>query len=364
MICKDLCNLIEKKFPLNLAEDYDNVGMLLGRKDKDIKKVLVALEVTEKVIDEAIDNEIDLIITHHPLIFKPLKKITDSSYIENMILKLIENKIGLYSLHTNFDTASGGMNDILCDKLGLVDTGLLCKNKFLNLYKVVVYVPKGYEDKVRDKMMNSGAGHIGEYSHCSFNTEGIGTFKPLDGTNPFIGEAGILERVEEIKIETIVPEDKLNCLVSQMISAHPYEEVAYDIYPLKNKIDYGIGRSGYLKNKMNFIEFCNFIKEKFKLDNIIVSGDFEKTIRKIAVVGGSGSDLLTAALKSGCDCLVTGDVKHHSALDYSNMGINIIDLTHYGSEIVFKESFKDFLEKETNLNIVLSSEDKNPLKIV
>lgn len=257
MNCKELFSLIEKKFPLSYAEDYDNVGLLIGDEEKEAKKVLVALEITEKVIDEAIENKVDTIITHHPLIFKPLRKITKSNYIGNLVLKLIENKINLYSSHTNFDSARNGMNDILCEKIGL-----------------------------------------------------------------------------------------------------------NNIEDLEERLEYGVGRIGTLSETLSFEEFCFDIKKKFNLKNIIVSGDLKKPIKKVAVLGGSGADYLSLALEKGCDCLITGDVKHHSALDYSNMGINIIDLTHFDSEIIFKESFKAYLEKEVDLDIVLSSVESNPLMII
>lgn len=257
MNCKEICEIIEKSFPLSYAEGYDNVGLLLGREYKEIKSILIALEVTEKVINEAIENNVDMIISHHPLIFKPLKNITDSSYIGSLALKLLEHKICLYASHTNFDSANNGMNDILCKKIGLTNAESL-------------------ED-------------IGEYS---------------------------------------------------------------------------IGRIGYLKEDMNFKEFCFLLKEKFSIENIIVSGDLDRTIKKVAVLGGSGADYLPLALKKGCDCLVTGDIKHHSALDYSHMGLNIIDLTHFNSEIIFKEGFKEFLEKEVEVNIILSKVETNPLNII
>lgn len=257
MNCKELCKLIEKSFPLYIAKDYDNVGLLVGRETNDIKKVLVSLEVTEKVIDEAIEKNADIIVSHHPLIFKPLKKITDSSYVSNMVFKLIENKIGLYAAHTNFDGANGGMNDILCEELQLAN----------------------------------------------------------------------IEYIED-------------------------------------KGGYGIGRIGVLNEPMNFNDFCLYLKKKFNIESLIVSGDLNKTINKVGVVGGSGSDFLRDCLRSGCDCLVTGDVKHHIALDYSNMGINIVDLTHYASEIIFKEAFKYFLSINTDLEVVLSEVEENPLKII
>lgn len=257
MDCKSICETIEEKFPLEFAESYDNVGLLIGDENREVSKVLVALEVTEKVINEAIETKADLIVTHHPLIFKSIKKITSSGYIENLVLKLIENKIALYSAHTNFDNSNGGMNDILARKLGLINI-------------------KGLE-------------------------EGL---------------------------------------------------------------NYASGRIGELTKEMNFGEFCIYIKEKFELKNIIVSGDLERKINKVAVVGGSGSDYLKASIKKNCDCLITGDIKHHTALDYSNMGINIIDITHFESEIIFKEEMKTFLEKRLDTNILLSEVETNPLKII
>lgn len=257
MKCKDICSIIEIDFPKEYAEGFDNVGLLIGDYNKDINKILISLEITEKVIDEAILNNIDMIVSHHPLIFKGLKNITNNSYIGNLVLKLIKNNICVYAAHTNFDCANNGMNDLLCEK------------------------------------------------------------------------------IELLNVEKFSDEEN------------------------------SIGRIGYLENHKTFIDFCNDLKRKFKMKNIIVSGDLNKNIKKVAVVGGSGTDFLNEALNKNCDCLITGDVKHHAALDYSNMGINIVDLTHFASEIIFKESFKEFLSSKVQDVIIKTSKvEENPLKII
>jgi dinuclear metal center YbgI/SA1388 family protein len=360
--CYEIMNELEDKYPLSLSEDYDNVGLIIGDRDKEINNILVCLEIDNKVVEEAKDNKIDLIISHHPLIFKPLKKIVKTDYISSIVMKLIRSDINVYAMHTNFDNAKNGMNDILANLLKLNNVKPLTTHKSESLFKLVVYVPLSHQHVVREAILNAGAGHIGNYSHCSFNLYGTGTFKPLEGANPYIGKQGEIEKVNEAKIETIVEESKLNIVLKEMFKAHPYEEVAYDIYPLKNKLDNGTGRYGTLENKMPFNEFCNYVKSSIGAPNVNVVGRFDKEIYKVAVVGGAGGSFIKDAISKGCDVLITGDIKHHEAIDAINMGLNIIDAGHYFTEVVALPYVGELIKSKFDVDVHISNISTNPFK--
>jgi dinuclear metal center YbgI/SA1388 family protein len=362
--CGEVIREIEKKYPLNLAEDWDNVGLIIGDYNSDIKNILVCLEINDDIINEAIEKEANMIITHHPLIFKPFKKLTNDNHISLLIMKLVRANINVYTMHTNFDNAKDGMNDIFADLLELQDPKALTVHKSESLYKLVVFVPLSHANTVREAILNAGAGHIGDYSHCSFILYGTGTFKPLDGTTPFIGKQGEMEKVNEVRIETIVDEKRLSSVIAEMLRAHPYEEVAYDIYPLKNKLDNGTGRYGKLTNTMNFRDFCDYVKQKLNVNYLNVAGDFDKQINNVAIVGGAGADFAKEAIYKGCDVLITGDVKHHSALDAVSMGINIIDAGHFMTEVIALPHIADFINSLFSIDAFVSGVNTNPFKIV
>lgn len=365
MLLKSLIKNIEAKYPLSLAYDWDNVGILVGDFNSDIKKVLVVLEANERVIDEAIENNIDLIITHHPFIFKKMNKINTSDLKGRLIHKLIKNDIALYSMHTNFDIAFDGLNDYFMELMGFEGCKVLEVTNNEVLYKLAVYVPETHIDKVKNALGKAGAGHIGNYSHCSFTSRGEGNFMPLEGTNPFIGTKGEIECVKEVKIETIVPQRILGGVLSSMINAHPYEEVAYDLYKLENKGNsVGLGRVTKLKEKVNLKDLSNFIKEKLNMKHIRVVGSLDTTISKIALVTGSGADMVKKAQRSGCEVIITGDVKYHDAQDAIDMGMCIIDCGHFETEDIFKDVMKRFLDDIHDIEVLKSNIDLNPFKIV
>lgn len=363
MRLRDLIKVIEEKYPTNLAYDWDNVGLLVGDWDSEINKVLVSIEANEKLIEEAIENDIDLIVTHHPFIFSKIKRITTSELKGKLIHKLIKNDIAIYSMHTNFDIANEGLNDYFMSLLGIEKSEILDVTYSEQLYKLAVYVPKDYADTVRLKMCEAGAGFIGNYSHCSFNIDGKGTFMPKEGTNPFIGAINSLETVEEIKVETVVPKKVLNSVLNEMLKSHPYEEVAYDLYKIENKGEvFGLGRIAKLDKKMNLEELAQLVKEKLNMNYIRVVGDLNSDITKIAVVTGSGSSYVKDAKKSGAQVLITGDLKYHEAQDALDIGMNIIDCGHFESEYIFKDIMKEFLDEKVDLKVVQSEVDLNPIK--
>ncbi len=365
MKLKTLVKKIESKYPLNLAYDWDNVGLLVGDFDSEINKVMVSLEANENVIQEAIKNNVDLIVTHHPFIFKKLNKINTGDLKGRLIHSLIKNNIALYSMHTNFDIAFDGLNDYFMEVMGFEKGKILEVTNSEVLYKLAVYVPVTHIDIVKDALGKSGAGHIGNYSHCSFSSEGKGNFRPLEGSNPFIGSNGEIETVEEIKIETIVPQKILGGVISKMISAHPYEEVAYDLYKLENKGDsVGLGRVSKLYKETNLEELCNLIKDKLNMKHIRIVGNLETKINKVAVVTGSGSDMVKKAQRSGADVLISGDVKYHEAQDILDMGMCLIDCGHFESENIFKDVMKRFLDTIDNIETIKSNINLNPFTII
>lgn len=365
MLLKSLVKKIESKYPLNLAYDWDNVGLLVGDFEMNVEKVLVVLEANEKVINEAIENDIDLIITHHPFIFKKMNKINTMDLKGRLIHKLIKNDIALYSMHTNFDIAYDGLNDYFMNLMGFEDSKILEVTNTEVLYKLAVYVPYTHADKVKNALANAGAGHIGDYSHCSFSSEGIGCFKPLENTNPYIGSIGEIELVKEVKIETIVTQKVLGGVISSMIKAHPYEEVAYDIFKLENKgKSSGLGRISSLKNMMTLEELCNHIKGKLNMEHIRVIGNLEDNIAKVAVVTGSGADMFKKAKKMGADVLITGDMKYHDAQDAIDINMNVIDCGHFDTEDIFKDAISIYLKEIDGLEIIKSNINLNPFKII
>lgn len=362
--CGEIVKGIEKKYPLHLAEDWDNVGLLIGDFDSDIKNILVCLEINDDIINEAIKKKVDMIVTHHPLIFKSFKKLTSNNHISSLIMKLVRANINVYTMHTNFDNARDGMNDIFADLLELKDSKPLTLHKSESLHKIVVFVPLSHKNLVREAILNAGAGYIGNYSHCSFNVYGTGTFKPLEGAKPFIGKQDELEKVDEVRIETIVDEKSLSSVTKEMLRAHPYEEVAYDIYPLNNKLDNGTGRYGKLTNSTNFRDFCDYVKKKLNIDSLNVVGNFDKQINRVAIVGGAGADFIKEAIAMGCEVLITGDVKHHTALDALGMGINIIDAGHFYTEVIALPHIAQFINSLFDVEVNVSEVSTNPFKMV
>ncbi len=365
MILKELLKVIEQKYPLNLAYEWDNVGLLVGDNQNEIKKVMVTLEANEKVIDEAINNKIDLIITHHPFIFKKINKINTNDLKGKLIHKLIKNDISLYSMHTNFDIAFDGLNDYFAEIMEFKDSKILDITNSETLYKLAVYVPNTHIDKVKEAIGKAGAGNIGNYSHCTFSSQGVGSFKPLEGSKPYIGDINEIENVEETKLETVVNQKVLGGVISSMMKAHPYEEVAYDLYKLENKFGtVGIGRIVKLEESIDLLNLSDHIKSKLNMKYIRVVGDLESKITKVAIVTGSGADMVSKAKRQGAEVLITGDMKYHDAQDALDMGMNVIDCGHFESEDIFKDAIRRFLDKIEEIEVIKSDINLNPFKII
>ncbi|MDF2854408.1 MAG: hypothetical protein K0Q87_259 [Neobacillus sp.] len=340
----EIIQLFEKFSPKGLAMEGDKIGLQVGRLSKKVDRVMIALDVLEEVIDEAIANNVQLIIAHHPPIFRPLKKVITDTVPGRMIEKLLKHDIAVYAAHTNLDVAEGGVNDLLADALGIEQTEVLVPTYEKKLKKIVVFVPKSNVEQVIDALGNAGAGHIGNYSHCSFSTDGNGRFLPGENTNPTIGKQGQIESVEEVRIETIVPELQLKKVVTAMIKAHPYEEVAYDVYPVDNQGEVlGLGRIGKV-NEMTLAEFAETVKTALDVKTVRVVGDLNSKVKKVAVLGGDGNKYFMHAKFKGADVYVTGDIYYHTAHDAMMEGLNIIDPGH-NVEKIMKMGLTNVLKK-------------------
>ncbi len=328
MKIKTLINYFEEVAPNSLQESYDNSGLLIGSADDEVNKALISLDITEAVMNEAITSNCNLIIAHHPLIFKGIKRLNGNNLIERLILKAIKAGIAIYAIHTNMDNVAEGVNGKIAEKLQLVNTRVLQSmgNRFK---KLVTFCPTDHADIVREAIFNAGGGHIGKYSHCSFNGVGEGSFKAGEGSNAFVGKKGELHFENEIRIETVVADYKLKDVVNKMIQAHPYEEVAYDIYPIENKVNYlGAGMIGELKEEIDIIDFLKQLKATFKIERLRHNQLLSKPIKKVAFCGGSGSFLIDKACGAGADVFITADVKYHDFFEHQGR-MTIVDAGHY-----------------------------------
>ncbi len=353
--------LIEEIAPLTLQESYDNSGLLLGERSDNITAILCTLDITPEVIDEAVAYKANLIVCHHPVLFGNLKSLTGKSVSEKVILQAVRNHIAIYAAHTSLDNAFHGVNAILCDKLKLQNCKVLSPREDY-LYKLVTFVPMSHSDKVRNAIFDAGAGHIGNYDSCSYNISGQGTFRAGNNTNPFVGEKGKLHFEDEIRIETIVPADKLTILIATLKNAHPYEEVAYDIYPLRNEYSRaGSGMVGDLEEPMKPEKFLNYLKSTFGIPVIRYAGNINKDISRVALCGGAGMFLLNRAIQEKADAFLTGDIKYHQFFDAEEK-LLLCDIGHYESEQFTKEFFYNLLNKKISTFAVhLSKVVTNPI---
>ena len=357
----EIINHLESIAPLSLQENYDNSGLIVGDKSKNVNTALISLDCTEKVVEEAINENCELIIAHHPIVFEGLKKITGSNYIERTLLKAIKNNIAIYAIHTNLDNIKDGVNGAIANKLGLVNSKILrTKSSFIK--KLSVYCPIESEQTLKEKLWESGAGNIGNYSQCSFRSEGTGTFKGNDDSNPSIGTKNALHKENEVKIEMILPSYLEHNILSTMFENHPYEEVSYEIFTLENKNqNIGSGIYGSLSKPMKSEAFLKFVKKVMKTDCIRHTELCKENIQTVAICGGSGSFLLEDAKKIGADIFISSDFKYHQFFDADNE-IIIADIGHYESEQFTKELISDILKKKfTKFATRLSSVNTNPI---
>jgi len=321
--------LFEKWSPKRYAMEGDPVGLHIGQLNHPVERVLVTLDVNEAVVDEAIEKGANLIIAHHPPIFRPLKSILTDTPQGQMIKKCIKNDISVYAAHTNLDVAQGGVNDMLAEKLGLIETEIVKKTYSERLNKLTVFCPTTHAEEIRQVLAKAGAGAIGDYEACSFVSTGIGRFTPLKDAKPFLGQIDKSEEVMEERIEVIMPESIQNHVLKAMILAHPYEEPAYDVYLLDQQTnELGLGRVGKLKEVLTLEEFAEHVKKVFNVPAVRFVGDSNKEIKTVAVLGGDGNKYIHAAKRSGADVLVTGDLYYHVAHDAEAIGLAVIDPGH------------------------------------
>lgn len=359
MIVKDVTKYLEKIAPLHLQEGYDNSGLQVGDLNSEINGVLISLDVTLEVIDDAINKKCNMIVAHHPVIFGELKNISNGHLTGDVIIKAIKNNITIYAIHTNLDNVINGVNDKIADKIGLKRKKILLPKK--NLLKLIVFVPQSHSELVAEALFNSGAGHIGNYKNCSFITTGEGSFLPLSNSNPFKGEKGKVENLNESKIEVVLPDYLLSDVIQSMKDAHPYEEIAYDVLQLLNNSSSGSGMIGELDEPVEELEFLNFIKKKFNANGVRHTKFLNKPIKKVAVCGGSGSFLLKNAIEKKADIFITSDFKYHQFFEGNNK-ILIADIGHYESEQFTIELISDFLIKKfINFAIRKTSVYTNPI---
>ncbi len=331
MQVKDIIQFLERKAPPVFQENYDNSGLICGDREAECTGVLVCLDSVEAIIDEAIDKNCNLVVAHHPILFSGLKRITGKTYMERTIIKAIKNDVAIYAIHTNLDNVMSGVNQKFADTLGLQNTRILApKNDTLN--KLSFYVPMNDADQVKEALFSAGAGEIGNYSHCSFNVNGTGTFKANEHANPHVGQKNEVHSEAETKVEVLVGKHVLGKVVNALLEVHPYEEVAYDIYALLNSnSEIGSGMVGELETAMNREQFLNHLKSSMKTDLVRYTKSNKKMIKKVAICGGSGSFLLNNAKACGADAFVTGDFKYHQFFDAEGE-IMICDIGHFESE--------------------------------
>lgn len=359
---KEIANALEKFAPLPLQDGYDNAGLQIGLTDAEITGVLLCLDVTEQVIDEAVALGYNLIISHHPLLFRPLKRITGVNYVERCVIKAISNGIAIYSAHTNLDNAKDGVNYHIAHKLGLKNVRTLVP-KENSLLKLVTFVPMAQADSVRKALFDAGCGAIGNYDSCSYNLEGYGTFRANEGCNPFCGSVGELHKETEVRIETILPSYLKSKVTKALLNAHPYEEPAFDIYPLINDWHLaGSGIIGEVENECNEIDFLKKIKETFNAGCVKHTALRNKKIKKVALCGGAGASFAGAALSNGADIYLTGEARYHELFDNTDKMLYAI-IGHYESEQFTTEILNNLItENFPELSVSTTTVCTNPIE--
>lgn len=364
---KEICEVISSRFPEKVAEDWDNVGLLLGRRSADIRRVLVALELTPEVALEAIESDVQLILTHHPFIFKPLKSISDSTPEGRVLLDLAEHKIALLAAHTNLDAAPQAISEKLANDLHLINRQILLPHQPYDAYKIIVFVPEENADTVADAMHEAGAGNVGSYSKVSFRGRGEGRFTCGADAHPAIGQPGTSESVQEIRLEMVVSARELGRVVQAMIAAHPYEEPAYDVFKLESDVHqmtdlYGFGISGELPEKTSLFMFVAALRKLWDTSSLRIAGEPDKTIRHVAILNGSGARYLTKC--KNIDAYITGDCGHHDFDNARRLGVALIDAGHYDTEKFIPEILLKTLKESSlgdKLEIDIAKSMSNPM---
>ena len=362
MKVKEIVSALERFAPLPLQDGFDNAGLQVGLTEAEATGALLCLDVTESVVDEAVALGYNLIVSHHPLIFKGYKSITGKDYIERCIIKAITHGITIYSAHTNLDNAPGGVNFKIAEKIGLKNVRILDPKEDC-LLKLVTFVPVEQAEKVRKALFDAGCGCFGNYDSCSYNLQGEGTFRALEGANPFCGQVGELHTEREIRVETVLPAFRKSAVVKVLMASHPYEEPAFDLYPIKNTWDQvGSGVVGELDEPETELEFLKRIKKLFEVGCVKHSRLTGRLIQKVALCGGSGAFLAPQAVASGADLFLTGEIKYHDYFSYEDR-ILMAEIGHYESEQYTKEIFYSIIrEMFPGLDVQVTRVNTNPIK--
>ncbi len=361
MILHEISRALESFVPLEFQEEYDNAGLILGTHEMEIYGALIALDITGEVLDEAIQNNCNLVISHHPLIFKGLKRLVGADNVQRLTVKAIQNKIAVYAMHTNLDNSVNGLNAWVCDLLGIKKCRILSPGRGL-LSKLVTFCPVDHADNVRQALFEAGAGHIGDYDYCSYNVAGQGTFRASDNAHPFVGEKNVVHVEPEIRIEVIFPRFLEHKLVTALIKNHPYEDVAYDIYPLSNTAGFsGSGMVGELNAAISGPQFLEYVKTQLGIPFLRHSELTEKKIFRVAVCTGSGAFLISEAKKAGADVFLTADLKYHDFFE-ANEQLILADIGHYESERFVKDLIYGILIKKfPTFAFLISKINTNPV---
>ena len=359
---KEVINVLEKLAPLAWQESYDNAGLQTGNPNDEVTGVLITLDCTLEVVEEAIRHNCNLIVAHHPVIFKPLKRLTGSNHVEQTIIKAIQHNVAIYASHTNLDSVLGGVNTKIAQKLGLENVSILSP-KSDALLKLVTFVPQQNTEAVLAALHAAGAGQIGDYKNCSFKLSGEGRFLPTGGANPTIGEVGQPEKVKEDRVEVILPAYLQNRVLEALFKAHPYEEVAYDVYALKNtNQEVGAGMIGEIPMALAYPDFLEELKQNMGLSTVKHTVHGPGMIKRVAICGGAGSFLLNDARRALADVFITGDLKYHEYF-MAEGHLHVCDIGHYESEVFTKEIFYDLIsENFSNFAVLLSEINTNPVR--
>ena len=363
MIIKEIISAIEEYAPLSLQESWDNAGVQVGGIDAEATGALLCVDVTECIVDEAVAKGANLVISHHPLLFKGLKRIVGATPVERIVAKALRNGITIYSAHTNMDSTVGGVSWRDAEKLGLKNVHVLAPQSG-QVMKLVTFVPVAHVDAVSEAMWQAGAGQIGNYDRCAYRMTGTGTYRPVDGANSFAGHIGEQHEEAEVRVEVVFPVAITGRVVSAMLAAHPYEEPAYDLFKLENKQPTGLGIVGEIEQPVKAADFIAHVKHVLNIASVPCSGNLDATVKKVALCGGAGGEFIPDAIRSGADIYMCGDLKYHDFTSYNDR-IVIANIGHYESEECTKGIFYDIIKKKfPNFATYYAELEKNPISFL
>jgi len=365
----EVMHVLDHMIPPFLAEDWDNCGLQVGSPSWEVQDILVSLNPSIEALEEAIRLRANLIITHHPLLFSPLHKVDLSTNISLILAKALESGVAILSVHTNWDRLDGGVSDALARSLGIDVTGFLEEGPGERMAKLVVFTPPEAKQKVREVLFDAYTGVIGRYSHCSFALKGEGSYLPLEGSHPYVGEPGGMEKADEFRLEVIVPRAMVKKVLTRLKHVHPYEEVAYDVYPLLNPTHRGgMGRIGTLPAPMKVKDLISLIKDKLKLDMVKFAGNGKKQVNTVALCGGAGSGLWKTALAKGAQVYISGEFNYHAALEARSLGMTLVDIGHFASEFPavkeLAQKLGNWLSGKDGINIYTYNNEKDVFEFV